>query len=1257
MLWQGKARARRPGARRTGVLCLEGLESRELLAANVIISEIVASNASGLKDNFGDESDWIELFNAGDETADLTGWHLTDDNTAPTKWTFPAASLAAGGSLVVFASGRDVIAPNGEFHTNFSLSAAGEYLGLIKADGTTIAHQFSPKYPAQTTNYSYGVPSPFVEATLIPEQAPVDVLIPTSGALGTTWRDPDFDVDNPDNGNWYGTTTGVGFERGSGYESLIKTDVGVDMYLINPTAYIRLPFDVDAGASFSSLTLQMKYDDGFAAYLNGELVLTKNAPASLSWNSGATVQNPDNLAVVFQSFDLSAYRDKLRPGEKNVLAIQGLNSGATSSDFLIIPKLVGVIPSDIQLNARNYFATPSPNAPNGNGADTVAPQATYSIPGGVYAANQSLTLSTDVPGAVIYFTTNGAEPTEQSTVYTSPISITNSTMVKSLLVAPGMLTNHVKIEQYTRLGSDVLAVSSDLPLVVVDTFGRSMNESTFTEGLMSVIDVDAQSGRSTLTGELNLSNRIGMRVRGSSSAGFAKQQFLFETWDSLGNDKDVSILDFPEDSDFILYAPYSEKSLMQNALAYKWSNEIGEYAVRTRYVEVYLNTNGGQVSANDYWGVYIVMEKIKRGDERVDIAKLDPSQNSEPEITGGYILKKDRIDADENPFNTSHGQQLGFVEPDGLEVTQTQKNWIQKYMNDFEAALYGPNFRDPVNGYRKYIDTRSFIDHHIMVEMTKNIDGFRLSTFMYKDRGEKLMMGPIWDYNLSLGNADYLNGGIPQGWYYSQLGEGDYPWYGRLFQDPDFRQEYIDRWTELRRGVFSTENLVADIESYRQELQESQARNFQRWKILGTYVWPNYHVGPTWADEVNWMTNWLRDRVAWLDSNWQTAPAFSSYGEEIEPGFQLTISAAAGRTIYYTLDGSDPRLPGGAINPLAVSVTTSTTLTLDESVRVKARVRFNSDWSGLTEATFVTSDRPALRITEIMYHPGDAPVGSGFDEDDFEFVELTNIGATPLQLAGYSLAGGIFYQFPAMQLAAGQKVVVAGNLEAFALRYGDDLPVIGPYTDRLANSSESIQLLGSFDETILDFTYLDSWYPSTDGGGYSLVIVDPLAARDTWGLAGSWRPSSSVHGTPGRTEGVEGDTNGDGFVDLVDLNNVRNNFGGVGLGDTDGNGTIDLDDLNAVRNNFGAAPAPIVAGRQVARIDDRTVRTSAAKLNSPSLTAIRELTQTRLTGRVEASLHASATDILFSQLSRPEAESLTELLRVKGQRVSRSRLV
>ncbi len=1201
---------------------LESLEPRQLLAADVIISEIVASNASGLRDNYGDESDWIELYNAGDEAADLTGWHLTDDNADLDKWTFPTISLDPAERLIVFATGIGVPAPNGELHTNFSLSTGGEYLGLIKSDGTTVSHEFAPQYPAQVTDISYGVPNPFDSVTLLPEFAPVRTLVPSTtnggSTLGETWKQRVFN-----DSTWRGveivTTAGVGYEQTSGYQHLINTDVGPEMYNTRTSVFIRIPFEIDSLEQFSKLTLRMKYDDGFVAYINGQRVARSNDPNALSWDSGATNQNQDGNAVIFEDFDITQYVSALVEGT-NILAIQGLNAGAGSSDFLILPELVGIsLPEGIDVDARNYFSVPSPGEPNGTGAEALAPQATYSVPGGVYTNTFGLTLSTTLAGATIRYTIDGTEPTASSPQYVSPINITSSTMVKSIVVAPGMLPNHVATQHYTRLGNDVQGFDSDLPIVVIDTFGKSIssNDSIMTEVFASFVDVDEASGRAEMLGPLDFAGRAGMRVRGSSSQGFPKQQFLFETWDARGNDVDAEILGFSAESDYILYAPYSEKSLMQNALAYQWSNDIGRWAVQTRFVEVYINSNGGQINNSDYWGVYIFMERIERGAERVDIAKLDPSQITEPDITGGYILKKDRIDADENAFNTSRGHTLGFVEPDGLDVSPQQKAWIQKYMNDFEAALYGPNFRDPVNGYRKYIDVDAFIDHHLLVELTKNIDGYRLSTFMYKDRGGKLAMGPIWDYNLSLGNADYLNGGIPQGWYYTQLGSGEYPWYGRLFEDPDFRQRYIDRWTELRENEFSNAKLVGDIEAYTDELQEAQARNFQRWQILGTYVWPNYYVGPTWQSEVNFMTNWLTQRLAWIDSQWTTPPTFNSPGGEIGAGFELTITAPVGQRIYYTTDGSDPRLPGGAVNPNASTAITSVTLPVAQNTRVMARVLSGANWSGVRDATFISPERPPLRITEIMYHPPAAPAGSGFDDEAFEFIELTNTSDSPLQLKDYSLSGAVQFTFGDYELAAGGRVVIVANQDAIALRYGDGVPVAGAYVGALGNASGAFVLKGAFEEVILDFTYLDDWQPTTDGDGYSLTIIDPLADRGTWGDAASWKASTQLLGSPGAGDLVLGDTDGNGTVDVADLNNVRNNFGALGFGDANGDGKVDVADLNAVRNNFGvgnspvpmlavAAPAaqsPLFTGRRVVDVGSTdielgTLRTPLSPLSS-----------------------------------------------------------
>ena len=191
--------------------------------------------------------------------------------------------------------------------------------------------------------------------------------------------------------------------------------------------------------------------------------------------------------------------------------------------------------------------------------------------------------------------------------------------------------------------------------------------------------------------------------------------------------------------------------------------------------------------------------------------------------------------------------------------------------------------------------------------MCKNIDGYRLSTFMHKDREGPLRMGPQWDFNLSLRNADYLEGWIPQGWYYEDVGAGDYLWYTRMFQDPDFITEYSQRWTEIRADILTTERLMADIDNNVELLNESQQRNFQKWRILGTYVWPNPNpLARTYQQEIDLMKQWLDSRLEWMDAQLLAPPQFSVESGVVEAGTEVELSGGA--EMYYTLDGvSDPR--------------------------------------------------------------------------------------------------------------------------------------------------------------------------------------------------------------------------------------------------------------------------------------------------------------------------------------------------------------
>jgi len=524
--------------------------------------------------------------------------------------------------------------------------------------------------------------------------------------------------------------------------------------------------------------------------------------------------------------------------------------------------------------------------------------------------------------ATIYYTLDGSDPFSLArdrptgSVYTAPVVINKTATLKAIAWRPGWRQSEVSAERYVFLGRDLYAFSSPLAIAVIDTFGKSVSR-TPVPAYGCFIDLGEDS-RASMTGPTDFAGMAALNVRGKSSEGFPKHQYHLETQDEQGDDQDVAILGLPPESDWVLQGPYSDKSLLRNVLSYRWANEMGRYAPRTRLIEMFLNSDDSTVTLADYVGVYVLMEKIKIGPSRVDIATLEPSDNAEPEVTGGYIIKKDKFDGDDQTFSTNRGQSLIYQDPNGPDLTQAQKTWIRNYFNSFEAALYGPAFNDPVHGYAKYIDVDSFIDLHILVELTKNIDGFRLSTYMHKDRAGKLSMGPAWDYNLSLGNADYLSGWLATGWYFSQLGDGDYPYWRRLFEDPEFKLRYADRWFALRRDLFATARLLGMIEGYAMLLDEPAARNFDRWRILGQYVWPNWFIARTFREEIAWMEKWLADRLAWMDRQIATEfapapPVFGRQGGQVEPGFSLVIDAPG--TVYYTTDGSDPRSLAGPTPP------------------------------------------------------------------------------------------------------------------------------------------------------------------------------------------------------------------------------------------------------------------------------------------------------------------------------------------------------
>lgn len=494
----------------------------------------------------------------------------------------------------------------------------------------------------------------------------------------------------------------------------------------------------------------------------------------------------------------------------------------------------------------------------------------FSHQGGPYQEPFQLILESD-SAAEIFYTLNNTRPSPQNGQrYTAPIRMTGSVTVRAAAFRGGQ-TSEVASHTYNRLSAEVAAFTSDLPLIIVNAYNQQITPDVRVPAAITLLN-DKTDGRYSFPGENPLYSRMEINKRGSSSLMFPKNMFGLSLRDEEDENRNLPLLGMPSENNWILYAPYTDMTLMRNVVAYQLSEEMGWYAPRTRYVELFLHSGTGPVTMQHYHGVYVLVERIKWDNNRVNITKIAPEDNSEPEITGGYIIKKDRLNPGESGFRTRRGTQLAHVRPHEIDMTRDQREWIRNYMSDFEEALFGEQFRNPDIGYEKYIDTDSFIDHFLHTELLKEIDGFRLSTFMYKDRDGKLIMGPVWDYNLSLGIGNYLEGWIPRGWYHEIMvndcfiGCNIREWYLRLMEDPDYMERLKSRWWELRQGIFSNEYLLGMIDANREQLQESQARDFQRWPRLGSYVWPNWYIGNTWMDEVNWMKNWLSERLAWMDS-------------------------------------------------------------------------------------------------------------------------------------------------------------------------------------------------------------------------------------------------------------------------------------------------------------------------------------------------------------------------------------------------------
>ncbi len=380
-----------------------------------------------------------------------------------------------------------------------------------------------------------------------------------------------------------------------------------------------------------------------------------------------------------------------------------------------------------------------------------------------------------------------------------------------------------------------------------------------------------------------VSSAIGVELRGAVSLYADKKSYGFELRKENGDAQELSLLNMTKDDDWVLHGPMADRSMVRNSLAYSISNQMGRYAAKSTFVELHVN--------GDVKGLYLLMEKIKRNDQKVNISKLAEATSSGDDLTGGYILKIDKTSGksdDMSAYTPENSFQSAFDEngkpskssithylfeyPKAKHITAPQKAYIQQYINDFEKGMATANSNINTETIEKYIDISSFVDYFILTEWMQNNDGYRISTFMQKDKNGKLAMGPIWDCDLAFS---------PEQSFCSPMGEDNWVfryntfcgddgwlvpfWWTKLVKTPIFKQAVVTRWQELRANILSDKNVLATIQNQADFIQKNKLvdRNYERWNESKK----DSNFQKRHQKHIDKIKNWSVKHAAWIDQN------------------------------------------------------------------------------------------------------------------------------------------------------------------------------------------------------------------------------------------------------------------------------------------------------------------------------------------------------------------------------------------------------
>lgn len=478
-------------------------------------------------------------------------------------------------------------------------------------------------------------------------------------------------------------------------------------------------------------------------------------------------------------------------------------------------------------------------------------------------------------------------------------------MVSKVVVSlRGLIVSILALSCLSARAAGVL--TSNLPLILITT-DAAINAGAKVAGTMKVIN-QPEGLNSETDAPTDYDGRIGIKLRGNSSLSFAQKKYTLETWDQEGNDLEVPLLGMSAGSDWVLLAPYNDISLVRDVFAFNMWTEMGHWAPRTQMCEVKVN--------GEYQGVYIFCEKIKRGKDRVDIAKLKQDDVEGRELTGGYIVRVDAFDDEDATFaskvkgipdNGGGGWPWGggqnttvtwtVYHPKKAKLQPQQMAYIHDFIDRVEQSFQQADWKDPEQGYARYVDVPSFVDYFIHTELSLNADGFKRSSYFYKDKDAadgteaRLVAGPVWDYNLAYGDCNFCNANNVKAWVYEGCTTNPTPaFWKRLTTDPAFMQAVRERYAQLRQTVISQESINAFFDSYAQLLDEAKDRHYAKYNDLlvdssqqqgGGWPWWPWGGGSTspvayfaayfvasYAEEIQTVKDWFAQRLAFLDSQW-----------------------------------------------------------------------------------------------------------------------------------------------------------------------------------------------------------------------------------------------------------------------------------------------------------------------------------------------------------------------------------------------------